>query len=148
MKYLLIVVTVLLGAGIFLFFGSSGVFNNGDLSGDFVIVRGNKFFVDVADDEVLRERGLSGRDSLEKNSGMLFVFDKPGIYGFWMKDMRFSIDIVWIRDGKVLGYEENLDYLDQSSIYYPPGEVDTVLEIGAGEVGEIGIEKGDYARLP
>ncbi|MEX0881334.1 MAG: DUF192 domain-containing protein [Candidatus Saccharimonadales bacterium] len=43
-----------------------------------------------------REKGLSGRRCIEPDKGMLFVFDKPGQYPFWMKDMKFPIDIVWI----------------------------------------------------
>ena len=56
---------------------------------------------DVADDAESRQRGLSGRESLDDGEGMLFLLanDSPS---FWMKDMRFAIDIVWIRDGRVV----------------------------------------------
>lgn len=47
-----------------------------------------------------RKKGLSGRNSLPLNQGMLFVFEKKGPYQFWMKDMKFAIDIIWIDENK------------------------------------------------
>ena len=52
----------------------------------------------VSDTLETRGLGLSGRISLEEGRGMLFVFDTPGRYGFWMKDMNLSIDIIYISD--------------------------------------------------
>ncbi|MFH2118243.1 MAG: DUF192 domain-containing protein [Candidatus Paceibacterota bacterium] len=51
-------------------------------------------------------QGLSGREGLEVD-GMLFVFTQPQIVSFWMKDMRFPIDIVWLADGQIVGIERN-----------------------------------------
>ncbi|MCI0619921.1 DUF192 domain-containing protein [Candidatus Wolfebacteria bacterium] len=53
--------------------------------------------VEVADTSALRTQGLSGRASLASGTGMLFVFEREDTYGFWMKDMRFPIDIIWLR---------------------------------------------------
>src|SRR3989338_5701660 len=52
--------------------------------------------VTVADTPESRERGLSGRDGLASDEGMLFVFQNDGYHTFWMKDMLFSIDIIWL----------------------------------------------------
>jgi uncharacterized membrane protein (UPF0127 family) len=51
---------------------------------------------EVADSGAEKAKGLGGRSCIEPNQAMLFIFDKPGQYPFWMKDMKFPIDIVWI----------------------------------------------------
>lgn len=70
-----------------------------------VTVDGQTFAVSVADTPSERSLGLSGKSALENDEGMLFVFRENGRYGFWMKDMKFSIDIVWIDENRriVLG---------------------------------------------
>ncbi|MBI4033860.1 DUF192 domain-containing protein [Candidatus Saccharibacteria bacterium] len=61
---------------------------------------------EVASADAERAKGLGGRPCIESDRGMLFVFDKPGRYPFWMKDMRFPIDIVWISPNhRVVGLE-------------------------------------------
>ena len=68
----------------------------------------NILFVDIADDNCKTSLGLSGRASLD-GEGMLFIFENVGNYGFWMKDMNFPIDILWIDDKfEVVGIEKNL----------------------------------------
>ena len=52
--------------------------------------------MEVADTTQARAKGLSGRSCIGQNEGMLFVFNQPGFYEFWMKDMKFPIDIIWI----------------------------------------------------
>jgi len=90
--------------------------------------------VEVSDTEALRTRGLSGRTSLGEGRGMLFVFDKNERYGFWMKEMRFPIDIVWI-DGlkQVIGVEGSVSPESYPKIYLPEAPVLYVLELPAGE---------------
>jgi len=103
------------------------------------------FTVDVADTPDLRAVGLSGRTGIERNQGMLFLFDKPDLYGFWMKDMLFPIDIIWIRDKQVVGVTEDLP-LSASEfppVFYAPSFIDAALEIRAGEVRVREIMVGD-----
>ena len=52
-------------------------------------------------------KGLSGRGSLSSNTGMLFIFKDKDNYGFWMRDMKFPIDIIYINDNKVVDFVEN-----------------------------------------
>jgi hypothetical protein len=53
-------------------------------------------------------QGLSGRKSLAYNQGMLFIFPNEGYHKFWMKDMLFPIDIIWLdKDYKVVYVKEN-----------------------------------------
>ena len=63
-----------------------------------VNIVGKTLQVDLALTDEEKARGLSGRESLDEDEGMLFVFDVPGNYGFWMKDMNFAIDIIWLNE--------------------------------------------------
>ena len=98
-----------------------------------ITISGQKFNLEFADTEQKREQGLSGRASLPKDSGLLFTFDKPDYHGFWMKDMKFPIDIVWLNDKKeMLSITRNLQPKSYPKIFYPPQEVRYVLEINTG----------------
>jgi len=107
------------------------------------------FQVEIADTIEKHATGLSGRNELEKGRGMLFVFDQPIIPGFWMKGMKFPLDIVWISNGEVIGLEENLppDHTLSPATYSPPKPVDMVLEINAGASEESKINVGDKTVL-
>ena len=57
----------------------------------------------------LMSRGLSVKDQLRENESMLFVYEEPLRHTFWMKDMKFPIDIIWLdSNGKIVHMEENL----------------------------------------
>lgn len=112
----------------------------------------NEFRVDVSDTPFLRSRGLSRRESLGENESMLFIFNSPGSYGFWMKDMKFAIDIVWIHGDKIVGFAENLQPEPEKTVfglttYYPPEAVDRVLEVNAGTVARSGFKVGDLLHF-
>lgn len=65
--------------------------------------------VEKVSSKATRERGLSGRKTITKNTGMLFVFEQPGVQCIWMKDMKFPIDIVWLNStGLVIKVEANV----------------------------------------
>ena len=98
------------------------------------------FDVELAQTTAKREQGLSGRLTMPAGSGMLFVFDQPAQHTFWMKDMHYPLDFVWIRGGKVV--EITKDVFPPRTIT-PEVIVDQVLEINAGEVDKYGIKVGD-----
>lgn len=91
-----------------------------------------------------QERGLSGRTSLAPLSGMLFLFDAPGLYGVWMKDMHFPLDILWL-DGKkrVVAIEENALPSSYPHIFRPSVPARFILEVNAGFVAKNHIVVGD-----
>jgi len=62
----------------------------------YVKIAGQNIKVDLALTPETQEKGLSGRSGLKDDEGMLFVFEKPDKYSFWMKDMNFPIDIIWM----------------------------------------------------
>ena len=106
------------------------------------------FNVEIADNVAKRARGLSGRDSLKENEGMLFLFNQPAVQNFWMKEMNFPIDIVWIMDDRVVGFAENASMPvtgEELPIYSSPELADKVLEINAGLVKKYNIKVSDKA---
>ncbi len=102
----------------------------------------------IADTDASREQGLSGHAPLPANAGMLFVFDTPGQYGFWMKDMNFSLDMVWINaDKTVAGVTKDLSPDTYPSIFMPPNPIQYVLEIDAGSADSLGLVPGASVRF-
>jgi len=114
-----------------------------------VSIREAVFKAEIVKTPAARARGLSGRDSIAKDAAMLFIFDKPGIYSFWMKDMRFPIDIIWLRDKKIVYITKNVlppdDGTPDSKLlrYDPRIEADIVLEVNAGVADKFGLSLGD-----
>jgi uncharacterized membrane protein (UPF0127 family) len=104
-----------------------------------------------------QERGLSGRLGLSENSGMLFVFDKPGKYNFWMKDMKFAIDIIWIESVPGDPGYSKISYIKKNAQpeSYPntfgPGTGDSdatyVLEVNSGFADKNNLKVGDIVVL-
>jgi len=93
---------------------------------------------DIASKASDRKKGLSNKESLPLNQGMLFIFDTKGRYGIWMKDMKFAIDIIWIDENKNI-----VDIVSDAppqpgkkdselTIYKPRGDSLYVLEVNAG----------------
>lgn len=63
-------------------------------------IRGVAFSVEIADTPARQAQGLSGRPTLGDREGLLFVFPQAGLYNFWMKDMLFPLDLIWIGDDR------------------------------------------------
>ncbi len=100
--------------------------------------------VEIADTQEKKEKGLSNREFLEQNSGMLFLFEKPGRYGFWMKEMNFAIDIIWIdKDKSVVEITANVDPKTFPEIFYPKEIIQYIIETQAGWTKVNEIQLGD-----
>lgn len=99
---------------------------------------------EVRDTEAGRSQGLSGREKLAEDEGMLFVFDQPGIYPFWMKGMKFPLDFVWIQGDKVVEVRENVGTEEMD--IKPLQLIDKVLEVNSGWVKKQGIKIGDTVK--
>ncbi|MAZ40685.1 hypothetical protein CL654_01010 [bacterium] len=107
-----------------------------------------ELFVTLADTDQKRTVGLSGRPSLPEDEGLLFVFDRPGTYSFWMKDMNFPIDIIWI--------DENSQITEVTHSVLPESFPETfssqnpskfVLEVNAGFSKENNITPGEFIEI-
>jgi len=113
-------------------------------SGPRVTIGNAVFSVKVADTPVLREQGLSSTTPLCAECGMLFVFPSQGKPGFWMKDMNYALDIVWISaDRRIVGVEKNLLPESYPKIVYPSESVLYVLELSAGTYERSGMKVGE-----
>lgn len=106
------------------------------------------FNVAVASTGQERMRGLSGVCPMAANEGLYFVFPAPGLLPFWMKDMRFPLDIVWIdAQQRVLHIRENVAPETFPAVFVPEQPARYVLEINAGRARETGIQVGDVVTL-
>lgn len=109
--------------------------------------------VELADSASKRKKGLGGRDSLDEGSGMLFVFQSPVKSAFWMKGVKFSLDMIWIKENTVVDIIKNAqapaeDVLDSDLPRYVPNQpIDMVLEVNAGFVDKHGIKIGDKLEI-
>ena len=118
-----------------------------------ILIDDQEIFVEVADTPELMAKGLSGRNTIAKDYGMLFVL-RPNTYtSFWMKGMLMPIDIIWINDGEIVQIDRNIappaaGTPDESlELIRPKVPVDHVLEVGANVSTELGFEVGDFVDL-
>ena len=115
-----------------------------------VCISGKCFHVTLAATPEARQKGLMGAQSLAKGTGMLFVFPEEGNYSFWMKDMKFPLDIVWISgEGKIVyisSYTQPCEPLQPCPSITPPAYARYVLEVNAGEAYDF--SPGDDVTLP
>lgn len=111
-----------------------------------------KVTLEVADSEKAREKGLSERASLADNRGMLFLFDEPGIPAFWMKGMKFPIDIIFLNNKKIVTIYKNVQPPKTTSeiptnYYQPTYPSDKVIELKAGAADKYNLHTGDTINL-
>ncbi len=107
---------------------------------------GERFTAEIADTDRKRVLGLGQRDALCPSCAMLFVFDQPRSHGFWMQGMRFPLDILWLRDGRVVHIERALQPGDLA-LREPPVPADRVLEVNAGTAERLGLEVGSAVAI-
>jgi uncharacterized protein len=102
----------------------------------------------VADTDLLRSRGLSGFSGLDDDQIMLFVFDRPGIHAFWMKQMRFAVDIAWIgEDLKIIHTQTRVGPESFPKIFTPPTPALFVIETRAGLLDSLNVTAGDTVGI-
>ena len=119
-----------------------------------VEVGGAAFMVEVAASPDERSRGLSGRDRLPEGSGMLFMYNEPVVPGFWMPQMRFALDFIWIgEDCEVVDLTPDVPAPEpgtsesQLPIYRPSTPILYNLEVNAGSAVSHGIVVGSAVRF-
>ena len=97
----------------------------------------------VASNDASRERGLSGVKVLDDKQGMLFIFPTPLIPLFWMKEMNFSLDMVWIDENKVVvDITTNISPETFPNTFSPRVPIVYILEINTGVAEKIGLKVG------
>ena len=109
-----------------------------------VIIDNHVIDVEVADNVILMTKGLSGHKPLDDSQGMLFVFAQPADNKFWMKDMTFSIDMVWFdADRKIIFIERGATPESYPKTFGPNADSQYVLEINSGIADKLGLKIGD-----
>ena len=101
--------------------------------------------VEVSDTPEKRSLGLGKRDKLEKGWGMLFVFEKRIPHSFWMKNMRFPIDIIWLDNQRIVELAENVPPPQEGEspkVREPRLPSNFVLEIESGQARALGLKVG------
>jgi uncharacterized protein len=148
---LLIFGLILFGSVCFSLINLNGIINQPKLQTGEVTINNQVIKVELAQTVSQQSKGLGGRDYLAADSGMLFVFPNMTTRYFWMKDMRFPIDIIWITDDKIVGIEAKvpapIDKQNNLVIYSSPGEVNYVLEVNAGFCEQNNIQIGNKIDL-
>jgi len=104
------------------------------------------FLVELATNDLERARGLMFRASLAADQGMLFIFDSPGEYPFWMKNTQIPLDIIWLdEDQKVVFISADTAPCDETNCpsINPQKSAKYVLELNGGAAQRIGLAVGD-----
>lgn len=114
-----------------------------------VTINGKILEVEIADEPEERSRGLMFRKSLSRDSGMLFLFDREGFYSFWMMNVNFNLDIIWIDSGgNVVHIERDLPSCFMNCPSYAPREAARyVLELNSGVVDELDVLVGSFISI-
>ncbi|MDH5559848.1 MAG: DUF192 domain-containing protein [Deltaproteobacteria bacterium] len=118
-----------------------------------LIKESHKIKIEIVESAAEKTLGLGKRDFLEKDTGMLFLYLQPAEQLFWMKNMNFEIDIIWILKDRVVHIEKNvpppsLMLNDEDLKIYGRGiSADKVLEVRGGLSEQIKLKPGDPIRL-
>ncbi len=104
--------------------------------------------IDYATTSAARERGLGGRTNIPDDYGMLFVFPKDDVYGFWMKDTLVPLDIFWLdAQGHVVSMAQDVATSSYPNVFYPTAPARYVLETAAGFARAHSVATGTPFRL-
>jgi len=117
-----------------------------------VELRGQRFDVEIVDNDQTRARGMMFRDSLPQNSGMLFIFEETAMRSFWMHNCKIPLDILYFDDSlKLVGQALSVPPCNLSPEQcptYPSGApARYVLETNAGRAKALGVELGDTLTI-
>lgn len=116
------------------------------------IVKAKDLKVEVVNSRESIQLGLSGRPSIGAD-GMLFIFNEVGNYRFWMKEMLFDIDIIWLLNGQIVDITKNVPKplpntpLEKLPNYSAKSNVNMVLEVNANQADNWGLKVGDKIRF-
>jgi uncharacterized membrane protein (UPF0127 family) len=151
-KILLVYLLLIISVGILATMRGNFSFPGSPFKKSTVTINTKTFTVDLAKNEKEKMIGLSGRNSLDENSGMLFIFSKKDQYSFWMKDMKFPIDIIFIDTDKVVDVIQNAPVPSTKNvallpIYKGAQQANYILEVKAGVAQKNKIKIGDKVTI-
>lgn len=106
-------------------------------------VAGKTVALEIASTDAAREKGLGGRRSMPDDRGMLFVLSKPAATCFWMKDMLFPLDIIWLNtDKQVIYLAPRVSPKTYPKSYCPSAPAKYVIELNSGQAQKLDINPG------
>ncbi|MCR4329834.1 MAG: DUF192 domain-containing protein [Candidatus Roizmanbacteria bacterium] len=109
------------------------------------------FAVTIADTDKKREQGLSNNTTLGNDEGMYFIFSTPDSYTFWMKDMQYDLDFIYIKDNTVVNNITDIPSPAHNNgeiaIVNSPVAFDGVVEVRSGFIKRWNIQKGQKVAL-
>jgi uncharacterized protein len=113
-----------------------------------VELKGHRFNIELALDAATQQRGLMFRDEMPTDHGMLFIFDRPNLQTFWMKNCRMPLDILYFdANYKLINVQQRVppcrDADGTCPVYPSTGPAQYVLELNAGTAEKIGVKAGD-----
>ncbi len=121
------------------------------MGGDWVELKGNRYAVEVSDDDASRARGLMFRDAMADDAGMLFIHDRTEHLAYWMKNTRIALDILYFDEGLTLVSQQRNVPPCLSGVNCPvyPSRAPAryVLELNAGQAARLGLEDGAALTL-
>ena len=114
-----------------------------------VTINGKTIEIEIADEPDERSRGLMFRESLTKDTGMLFLFDREDFYSFWMMNVNFNLDLIWINsNGNVVHIERDVPSCFMNCPTYAPREAARyVLELNSGVANELDLLVGSFVSI-
>jgi uncharacterized membrane protein (UPF0127 family) len=118
-------------------------------SQNIVNIDGHSFVVEVADTPAKQTQGYSNHQPIKDSEGMLFAFTDHTPKTFWMKNMLFPLDIIWIDGDRIINISPNLPPEGEKpdKKYYSGQPVSFVLEINGGLVDKYGLKIGDKIKI-
>jgi hypothetical protein len=124
---------------------------NSSQNKSYVLIDNKKYYVDVARTQIEQGKGLAIYEGIPQDKGMIFPFSSPDYYTFWMKDMRFPIDIIYINRNKIVDIFNSVPAPKSENqmlpIYRPKEKADMVLEINAGQSKKYNFKIGDVIKI-
>lgn len=128
---------------------NENIISNNKLKNNYVIINNYTVNVELALTNEERQKGLMGRENLNDDEGMLFVFEEEKEHDFWMKNMIISLDMIWIdSDGKVVHVEKQVPPCEENCIIYSSSiPAKYVLELNSGSAKRLSIENGIEIQL-
>ncbi|OGI00014.1 MAG: hypothetical protein A2039_02275 [Candidatus Melainabacteria bacterium GWA2_34_9] len=119
------------------------------VSTDFVVIKNQKVFLDVADNREKITRGLMGVDNIAENQGMVFLFKKHDYKTFWMKNMKIPLDIVFISNEKIAKIYKEVPVCekDPCTLYGSKYKIDSVIEFKKGFCEKYNVKVGDKIKF-
>ena len=112
-------------------------------------IKGQAIKAEIAQTPAEQIRGLSFRRFLAEDEGMLFIYPDYQTRNFWMKDMKFPLDILWLKDNQIVGFVKNIPAPTSSQlmIYQSNEPVNYVLELKAGWLEKNQVQVGDKVEF-